>query len=134
MNPSNAVRNANKKLRLFEEKYPGVRNERYKELFKGVIMAKLAVAKAEQREAKKKAAQKAKNITDDEALAVAFKQNAKKNAIKNAKNDENKRLEKLRQEEAKKQEELDKEHYDKVLQPALAKLIIMSIDESSEGN
>ena len=127
---TNTERKANKKLRMFEEKYPGVRNERYKELFKGVIMAKLAVAKAEQREAAKKAAQKAKNITDDEALAVAFKQNAKKNA----KNAENKRLEMIRLAEAKKQDEDKKEFYDKVLQPAMAKHIIMSIVESSEGN
>ena len=131
MNPSsNAIRNANKKLRMFEEKYPGVRNERYKELFKGVIMAKLAVAKAEQREDAKKAAQKDKNITDDEALAVAFKQNAKKNA----KNAENKRLEMIRLAEVKKQDEFNKEYYDKVLQPAMAKHIIMSIVKSSEGN
>ena len=127
---TNAERKANKKLRAFEDKNPGVHNERYKELFKGVIMAKLAVAKAEQREDTKKAAQKAKNITDDEALAVAFKQNAKKNA----KNAENKRLEKLRLAEAKKQDEDKKEFYDKVLQPAMAKHIIMSIVESSEGN
>ena len=127
---TNAERKANKKLRMYEEKYPGVHNERYKELFKGVIMAKLAVAKAEQREAAKKAAQKAKNITDDEALAVAFKQNAKKNA----KNAENKRLEEIRLAEVKKQDEVNKEFYDKVLQPAMAKHIIMSIVESSEGN
>ena len=128
---TNAERKANKKLRAYEEKYPGVRNERYKELFKGVIMAKLAVAKAEQREATKKAAQKAKNITDDEALAAAFKQNAKKNA----KNAENKRLEMIRLAEAKKQDEVNKEFYDKVLQPAMAKHIIMSIvEQSSEGN
>jgi hypothetical protein len=127
---TNAVRNANKKLRNFETKNPGVHNERYKELLRGVIKAKVAVAKAEQREAKKEASLKVKNLTDDEVLDAAFQQNAKKNA----KNAENKRLEKIRLAEAKKQDEDKKEFYDKVLQPAMAKHIIMSIVESSEGN
>jgi hypothetical protein len=130
---SNAVRNANKKLRNYEQKNPGVRNERYKELLKGLIKAQVAVAKAEQREAKKKASQKIKNLTDEEALDAAFKQNAPKNAIKNAENDENKRLEKVRLEESKKQDELDKEKY-KVRQSEIAKHIIMSIVESAELN
>ena len=126
--PSKAVRNASKKLRNFEAKNPGVRNERYEELYRGLIKAKVAVAKAEQREDKKKSSLKIKHLTDDEILETSFKQNAGKNA----ENAENKRLEKLRLAESKKQTELNKEFYDKVLQPAMAKRIIMSIVESAE--
>ena len=109
--PSKAVRNASKKLRNFETKNPGVRNERYEELYRCLIKAKVAVAKAEQKESNKSESMKIKRLTDDEFLDMAFKQNAKKNT-------ENNRLEKVRQEEATKLADIDaanKQFYDNVL-------------------
>ena len=122
--PSKAVRNASKKLRNFESKNQGVRNERYEELYRCMIKAKVAVAITARNEANKSEYMKIKRLTDDEFLNMAFKQNAGKNA-------ENKRLEKLRLEEAIKHAEFNKQFYNNVLQPAIAKNIIMSIVEGA---
>ena len=122
---NNAVRKAEKKFRIFKENNPGVINERYKELYRGVIVARVAQAKKQQREAKKAESLKNQNMSDDEVLDIHFKENAEKNA-------EKQRLAEIKAEQDKQQQEFNKVFYEKVLQPALAKHIILSIVEHSE--
>ena len=122
---NNAVRKAQKKLRTFKENNPGVIDDRYKELYRGVIVAKVAEAKKQQREVKKADSLKNKNMSNDEVLDIHFKENAEKNA-------EKQRLALIKAEEDKQHREFNKVFYDKVLQPAIAKHIILSIVEQSE--
>jgi len=119
------VRMATKKLRNFETKNPDVRNERYKELFRQKVEAEVSKHKFEVDAAKKQESMKLKNMSDNEFLDLSFKENAKINAKNNL-------LEKNRQEEKLKQQEFNKQFYDEVLQPAIAKNIIMSIVENSK--
>ena len=122
---NNAVRKAEKKFRIFKENNPGVINERYKELYRGVIVARVAQAKKQQREAEKADSLKKQNMSDDEILDIHFKENAEKNA-------EKQRLAEIKAEQDKQQQEFNKVFYEKVLQPALAKHIILSIVDHSE--
>ena len=122
---NNAVRKAEKKLREYETKHKGVRDDRYKELYRGVIVARVAQAKKQQREAEKTDSLKKQNMSDDEFLDIHFKENAEKNA-------EKQRLAEIKAEQDKQQQEFNKVFYEKVLQPALAKHIILSIVEHSE--
>lgn len=122
---NNAVRKAEKKLRRFKQKNPGIIDERHEELRRGVIVAKLAEAKKQQRDAKKAESLKNKNMSSDEVLDIYFKENAEKNA-------EKQKLAEIKAEQHKQQQEFNKEFYDKVLQPAIAKHIILSIVEYSE--
>ena len=128
----NAIRKADKKLRNYVKKNPGIIDERYKELYKGVVVAKVAEARKLQRAAQKAEARKKQNMSSEEVLDIHFKENAEKNA-------EKERLAVIKEEQDKilaVQEEKDnkeyKEFYDKVLQPAIAKHIILSIVEHSE--
>ena len=122
---NNAVRKAEKKFRIFKENNPGIIDDRYKELYRGVIVARVAQAKKQQREAKKADSLKKQNMSDDEILDIHFKENAEKNA-------EKQRLAEIKAEQDKQQQEFNKVFYEKVLQPALAKHIILSIVEQSE--
>ena len=122
---NNPVRKAKKKLREYETKHKGVRDERYKELYRGVVVAKVAEAKKLQRAAEKAETRKKQNMSDDEILDIHFKENAEKNA-------EKQRLAVIKAEQDKQQKEFNKAFYDNVLQPALAKHIILSIVEYSE--
>ena len=122
---NNAVRKAEKKFRIFKENNPGVINDRYKELYRGIIVAKVAEAKKQQREVKKAESLKNQNMSDDEILDIHFKENAEKNA-------EKEKLALIKTEQDKQQKEFNKVFYEKVLQPALAKHIILSIVEHSE--
>jgi hypothetical protein len=123
---NNAIRKAEKKLRIFKEKNPGVIDERYKELYKGVVSARVAEARKQQRDAKKAESLKNKNMSSDEVLHIHFKENAKKNA-------EKQRLAVINAEQDKQNKEFNKVFYDNVLQPAIAKHIILSIVEHSEN-
>tara|TARA_B100000900_G_C20574440_1_gene714735 strand:+ start:884 stop:1297 length:414 start_codon:yes stop_codon:yes gene_type:complete len=122
---NNAVRKAEKKFRNFKENNPGVIDERHEELRRGVVLAKLAEARKQQRDAKKADSLKKQNMSDDEILDIHFKENAEKNA-------EKQRLAEIKAEQDKQQQEFNKVFYEKVLQPALAKHIILSIVEHSE--
>jgi len=129
---NNAVRKAEKKLRNYVQNNPGVIDDRYKELYKGVVVAKVAQAKKLQRAAEKAESLKNKNMSSEEVLDIHFKENAAKNA-------ENKQLALIKDEQDKnlaveqaKQNEEYKEFYDKYIQPAVAKHIILSIIEHSE--
>ena len=129
---NNAVRKANKKLRRFKEKNPGVIDDHYKGLFRGVVVAKVAEAKKLQRAAEKAEARKKQNMSSEEFLDIHFKENAAKNA-------ENKQLALIKDEQDKilaveqaKENEEYKEFYNKYIQPAVAKHIILSIVEHSE--
>ena len=129
---NNTVRKADKKLRRFKEKNPGVRDDRYEELFRGVVVAKVAEAKKLQRAAQKAEARKKQNMSSEEFLDIHFKENAAKNA-------ENKQLALIKDEQDKilaveqaKENEEYKEFYNKYIQPAVAKHIILSIVEHSE--
>ena len=128
----NAIRKADKKLRNYVKKNPGIIDDRYKELYKGVVTARVAEARKLQRAAQKAEARKKQNMSSEEVLDIHFKENAEKNA-------EKERLAVIKEEQDKiqaAQEEKDnkeyKEFYDKVLQPAIAKHIILSIVEQSE--
>jgi len=130
---NNAVRKAEKKLRNYVQNNPGVIDDRYKELYKGVVVAKVAQAKKLQRAAEKAESLKNKNMSSEEVLDIHFKENAAKNA-------ENKQLALIKDEQDKnlaveqaKQNEEYKEFYDKYIQPAVAKHIILSIIEHSEN-
>ena len=123
---NNAVRKAEKKFRIFKENNPGIINERHEELRRGVVVAKLAEARKQQRDAKKAVSLKYKNMSNDEILDIHFKENAEKNA-------EKQRLTAIKAEQDKQQKEFNKVFYDKVIQPALAKHIILSIVEHSEN-
>jgi hypothetical protein len=68
---------------------------------------------------------KKQNMSDDEFLDIHFKENAEKNA-------EKQRLAEIKAEQDKQQQEFNKVFYEKVLQPALAKHIILSIVDHSE--
>ena len=120
-----AIRMTTKKLRIFETKNPGVRNERYKELYRDMLKAKVSVHNAEVAAAKKQESTKLKNMSDNEFLNLSFKENSKINAKNNL-------LEKNKQEEKLKQQEFNKKFYDDIIQPAIAKNIIMSIVENAK--
>ena len=124
---NNPIRKAEKKLREYETKHKGVRDNRYKELYRGVIVARVSQAKKLQRAAEKAETRKNQNMSSDEVLHIHFKENAKKNAEK-----EKLALVKAEQDKiALEQQEFNKVFYEKVIQPALAKHIILSIVENS---
>ena len=120
-----SIRMTTKKLRMFETKNPGVRNERYKELYRDMLKAKVSVHNAGVAAAKKQESTKLKNMSDNEFLDLSFKENAKINAKNNL-------LEKNKREEALEQQEFNKKFYDDIIQPVIAKNIIMSIVENSK--
>ena len=55
---------------------------RYKELYRGVIVARVAQVKKQQREAEKADPLKKQNMSSEEVLDIHFKENAGKNAEK----------------------------------------------------
>ena len=79
---NNAVRKTEKKLRNYVKKNPGVIDERYRELYKGVVVAKVTEARKLQRAAEKAESLKKQNMSSEEVLHIHFKENAKKNAEK----------------------------------------------------
>ena len=129
---NNAVRKADKKLRNYVKKNPGIIDDRYKELYKGVVVAKVAEAKKLQRAAEKAETRKKQNMSSEEVLNFHFKENSAKNAEKDQlaliKEEQDKNH--IAEEEQKNKEY--KEFYDKYIQPELAKHIILSIVEHSE--
>lgn len=129
---NNAVRKAEKKLREYETKHKGVCDDRYKELYRGVIVARVAQAKKQQRETKKADSLKKQNMSDDEVLHIHFKENAEKNAEKQRLAVINAEQDKIRAVQEEKDNEEYKEFYDNVLQPAIAKNIVLSIVKYSE--
>ena len=129
---NNAVRKAKKKLREYETKHKGVRDDRYKELYRGVVAAKVAEAKKHQREAKKADSLKKQNMSSEEVLNIHFKENAKKNAEKQRLALVKEEQDKIRLVQEEKYNKEYKEFYDNVLQPVIAKHIILSIVEHSE--
>ena len=129
---NNAVRKAEKKLREYETKHKGVRDDRYKELYRGVVAEKVAEAKKQQRDAKKAESLKKQNMSSEEVLHIHFKENAKKNAEKEKLAIIKAEQDKIRAVQEEKDNKEYKEFYDKVLQPAIAKHIILSIVEHSE--
>tara|TARA_B100000575_G_scaffold243259_1_gene206916 strand:- start:265 stop:699 length:435 start_codon:yes stop_codon:yes gene_type:complete len=129
---NNAIRKADKKLRNYVKKNPGIIDDRYKELYKGVVVAKVAEARKLQRAAEKAETRKKQNMSSEEVLDIHFKENAEKNA-------EKERLAVIKEEQDKnhiaEEEQKNKEYkefYDKYIQPELAKHIILSIVEQSE--
>ena len=71
-------------------------------------------------------------MSDDEVLHIHFKENAKKNAEKERLAVINAEQDKIRADQQEKDNKEYKEFYDNVLQPAIAKHIILSIVEQSE--
>ena len=130
---NNAVRKADKKLRNYVKKNPGIIDDRYKELYKGVVTARVAEARKLQRAAEKAESLKNKNMSSDQVLDIYFKENAEKNAEKQKLSEINAEKDKIRAIQEEKDNKEYKEFYDKVIQPALAKHIILSIVEHSEN-
>ena len=129
---NNAVRKAKKKLREYETKHKGVRDDRYKELYRGVVTACVAEARKLQRAAQKAESLKNQNMSSEEVLYIHFKENAKKNAEKEKLAIIKAEQDKIRAVQEDKDNKEYKEFYDKILQPAIAKHIILSIVEHSE--
>ena len=77
-----SVRNATKKLKTYQSKHPGVTDEKHEELRRNVIIAKLSVARREQKEKKAAERHRFNAITDDEFLDQSFQQNATLNSEK----------------------------------------------------
>ena len=125
------LRKQEKKLRQFVEKNPGVHNDEYHELRRKVIAIKVKIemsSRKDQENAKKvEDRNKFNNLTDEEALEQAFQENASINS-KNRKAEKNKakRIKKKKEIQEKKEAE-EKKNYDEVIQPQIAKYIIMSI-------
>ena len=129
---NNSVRKAEKKLRTFKENNPGIIDERHEELRRGVVVAKLAEAKKQQRDAKKSESLKKNNMSSEEVLDMHHKENAGKNAEKEKLAVIKAEQDKISSVQKEKDNKEYKEFYDKVLQPAIAKHIILSIVEHSE--
>ena len=132
---NNKLRSAKKKLRLYEEKHPGVKDERYMELKRNVIEIQVMTVKAEEHkkimQEEQEQKQRLNDMTDDEFLDMMHSQNAPINAA-NKKREKNKTKKAQKKEiENKEKEEKDKEIYDKVIQPMIARQIIMSIAENN---
>lgn len=132
---NNKLRSAKKKLRTYEEKYPGVMDERYMELKRDVIEIQVKVIKAEEHkkfiQGEQEQKQRLNDMTDDEFLDMMHSQNAPINAA-NKKREKNKKKKEYKKEIANKEkEEKHKEIYDKVIQPMIARHIIMSIIENN---
>ena len=128
---SNAVRKHEKKLRQYEEKNPDIKDDKYHELRRKVITIKVQIEKSTQRDQERrlKVEEHIQNVsmTDDDVLEKAFQENADINA-RNRKTEKNrqKRIKKKKEIQEKKQADM-KTFYDEVIQPQLAKHIIMSI-------
>ena len=129
---NNAVRKAEKKLRNYVKKNPGIIDNNYKELYKGVVVAKVAEAKKLQRAAEKAETRKKQNMSSEQVLDMHHKENAGKNAEKEKLAVIKAEQDKIRAAQEEKDNKEYKEFYDKVLQPAIAKHIILSIVEQSE--
>lgn len=132
---NNKLRSAKKKLRTYEEKHPGVKDERYMELKRNVIEIKVMTIKVEEHNKIMKEEQEKKqrlnDMTDDEFLDMVHSQNAPINAA-NKKREKNKKKKAQKKDIANKEkEEKHKEIYDKVIQPMIARQIIMSIAENN---
>ena len=125
------LRKQEKKLRQFVEKNPGVQNDEYHELRRKVIVLKVKIEmsarKNQERVKKEEERNKFYKMTEEEVLNQAYQENAQINAKnrKAAKNKEKK--EKKNKEIQEKKEEDMKKFYEEVIQPQLAKHIIMSI-------
>lgn len=125
------LRKQQKKLRQFMEKNPGVQNDEYHELRRKVIAIKVKIemsSRKDQERAQKEAARNEfSTMTEEEVLNQAYQENAQINA-KNRKAAKNKEREEKKKNEIQKRKEEDmKKFYDEVIQPQLAKHIIMSI-------
>ena len=129
---NNSVRKAEKKLRIFKENNPGIIDERHEELRRGVVVAKLTEAKKQRRDTKKAESLKNQNMSNEEVLDIHFKENAEKNAEKEKLAVIKAEQDKISAVQKEKDNKEYKEFYDKVLQPAIAKHIILSIVEHSE--
>ena len=132
---NNKLRSAKKKLRTYETKNPNVKDERYMELKRNVIEIQVKIIKGEEynkiKEKKQEHKQRLNNMTDDEFLDLEHSQNAPINAA-NKKREKNKTKKAQKKEIANKEkEEKHKEIYDKVIQPMIARQIIMSIAENN---
>jgi len=127
MPPTKAVRNATKKLKNYETKNPGVKDERYAELQRGLIIANVAAARLEQSIAKSAESHRFKDMSDDDFLEIEYQKNSQTNS-------DNRRKEKNKKRRERKKEKIAAEKiaeyqvfYDQVVQPAIAKHIILSL-------
>ncbi len=113
------------------EKNPGVQNDEYHRLRRKVIAIKVEIEmssrKDQERVEKEASRTKFTTMTEEEVINQAYQENAQINARnhKSAKNKE--RKEKKKNEIQKRKEEDMKKFYDEVIQPQLAKHIILSI-------
>ena len=125
------LRKQQKKLRQYQEKNPDIQDDGYHELRRKVISIKVQIEKSNQKklelQEKLEERNKFNNLTDEEALEQAFQENAPINS-KNRKAEKNKakRIKKKKEIQEKKEAEA-KKNYDEVIQPQIAKYIIMSI-------
>lgn len=125
------LRKQQKKLRQYQEKNPDIQDDEYHELRRKVISIKVQIEKSNQKklelQEKLEERNKFNNLTDEEALEQAFQENASINS-KNRKAEKNKakRIKKKKEIQEKKEAE-EKKIYDEVIQPQIAKYIIMSI-------
>ncbi len=125
------LRSNKKKLRHYEQKNPGVKDDHWKTLKKNVIIIEVKIAKEAQKKEekveKKKASQHIKNMTEDEYLNYEYELNSDENA--RIRRNEKNRARKKKKKEAKKkaQEEEEKKFYKGVYQPLIAEAIIKNI-------
>ena len=128
------LRSNKKKLRHYEQKNPGVKDDHWKTLKKNVIIIEVKIAKEAQRkeekDAKLKASQLIKDMTDDEFLNLEYEKNAPENA--RIRRNEKNRARKQRKKDAQKKVKEDEEErlYREVYQPKIAEAIIKHIAQS----
>ena len=127
MPPTKAVRNANKKLKSYETKNPDVKDERYMELHRGLIIANVAAARLEQHATQSAESQRIKDMSDDDFLEIEYHKNSQTNASNTRKEKNKKRRQSKQDRIAKDKIAMHKEFYDTVMQPAIAKHIILSL-------
>lgn len=132
---NNKLRSAKKKLRTYETKNPGVKDERYMELKRNVIKIQVKIIKAEEfnliKKEKQEQKQRLNDMSEEEFLELAHSQNAPINAANKKKEKNKARKDRKKQLANKEKEEKHKEIYEKVIQPMIAKQIIMSIAENN---
>ena len=131
----NKIRSAKKKLRTYETKNPGVKDERYMELKRNVIEIQVKIIKSEEfnqiKKEKQEQKQRLNDMSEDEFLELSHSQNSPINAANKKKEKNKARKERKKQLANKEKEEKHKEIYEKVIQPMIAKQIIMSIVENN---
>lgn len=131
------LRSNKKKLRHYEDKNHGVKDDHWKLLKKNVIIIEVKIAKEakkkEENVKKEKESQHIKDMTEDEYLDYEYKQNAEENA--RIRRNEKNRARKNKKKEAKKkaQEEEEERFYKEVYQPLIAEAIIKNIVKKSNN-